>query len=83
MRVRRVRSQTDGGLGRARQAYGLAAEEMRREQEALGAISALMRELSEDNLALHRQSLEMLQAVQKDLERVKQQLKRMIVARTG
>lgn len=80
--MRQVRSRNDGGLERARQAYAQAAEEMRREQEALGAIGALMIELSENNLALHRQSLEMLQVMRRDLEQLKQQLKRMIVART-
>jgi hypothetical protein len=80
--VREVRSQSDGGLERAQQAYGQAAEEMRREQEALAATGALMVELSEDNVALHRQTLQMLDAVRRELEQVKQQLKRMIVART-
>ena len=75
-------SSFDGALQQARESYGQAAEEMRREQDALASIGGLMVELAEQNLQLHRQSMAILDAVRRDLEQVKQQLKRIIIART-
>ena len=57
------------------------AEEVRREQEALEALRRLLLELSEQSLRLHQRSATVLEALNRDLQQVKTQLKRMAVAR--
>ena len=68
-------------LTQARDYYQKTAEEVRREQEALDALHSLLVELAEQSLQLHQRSAAVLEAINQDLEKVKNQLKRMAVAR--
>lgn len=69
-------------LTQARDYYQRTAEQIRHEQQALAALHRLLIELSEQSLQLHQRSAAMLEAINRDLEKVKMQLKRMTVARS-
>jgi len=58
-----------------------SAEEARREHEALAALHALLLEFSAENLALHKRSVALLDALGKDLERIRARLKALATAR--
>ena len=51
-------------------------------EEALRTMHGLVLDLAEENLRLHRQAAHALNALNRDLERVKTQLRRVGVART-
>ncbi len=75
------RTPIESNLMQVRDYYQRTAEQVRREQEALDALHRLLLELSEQSLRLHQRSAAVLEAVNRDLEQVKTQLKRMAVAR--
>ncbi len=79
--MRQVSDFSDGGREHVRDAYGKMAQEDQREREALASLHRSLIELSEHNVRLHRQNLATLQSITKDLERFKQQLKRLARAR--
>lgn len=76
------REPVEAGLTQVQEYYQRTAEEVRREQEALRALHRLLIELSEQSLALHRRSTQVLDSINRDLRKVKAQLKRISVART-
>ena len=73
---------TQSALSQVRDYYQRTADEVRREQEALDALHRLLLELADQSLRLHQQSADVLAAINRDLDKVKTQLKRMTVART-
>jgi len=75
--VRESESDTQAQLERVRQAYRQSAEELRRQQEALAALHGVLMEISEEDLALHRRSLSVLETMRQDLQEVKRRLKRL------
>lgn len=70
------------GVAQAADAYHQAAELARQEQEALAAVHSLLVEVSADDVALHRQTLAVIGELRRDLEHMKQQLKRLSQARS-
>jgi hypothetical protein len=69
-------------LDSVRAAYQRAAEQMLREREALASLRRALVAMSEDSVRLHQRSLALIEALNRDVERVKQQLRRMSTART-
>jgi len=74
-------TQSDTSVDRAREAYERAAEQVVRQQEALAALREIVAAMAEDNVRLHQRSLSVIQALQRDVERHRQQLKRLSTAR--
>jgi hypothetical protein len=79
--VRPTGENPDAALERVRRAYREAAEELRRQQEALAAVHGVLMEISEEDLALHRRGLAVLDAMRRDLQEVKRRLQRLGTAR--
>jgi len=73
---------TQSALAQVRDYYQRTADEVRREQEALDALHRLLLELADQSLRLHQQSAAVLAAINRDLDKVKTQLKRLAVARS-
>lgn len=73
---------TQSALAQVRDYYQRTADEVRREQEALDALHRLLLELADQSLRLHQQSAAVLAAINRDLDKVKTQLKRMTIARS-
>jgi hypothetical protein len=73
---------TQSALSQVRDYYQRTADEVRREQQALDALHRLLIELADQSLRLHEQSAAVLAAINRDLDKVKGQLKRMSVARS-
>ncbi len=71
----------ENGLRQVRQFYERTAQEVRREQQALRELHRLLLELSQQSLRLHEQSSAVLNAINRDLQKVQAQMKRMATAR--
>ena len=67
---------TQSALSQVRDYYQRTAAEVRREQEALDALHRLLLELADQSLRLHQQSAAVLAAINRDLDKVKTQLRR-------
>jgi hypothetical protein len=65
-----------------RAAYRRAAQQALRERDALASLRRALVAMSEDSMRLHQRSLALIEALSRDVERVRQQIKRMSTART-
>ncbi len=52
-----------------------------RKQQILSAVHERLRELSEENMALHRRSAAALEKLRRDIERIERRIRRTSVAR--
>ncbi|MCK4374118.1 MAG: hypothetical protein KAX19_02280 [Candidatus Brocadiae bacterium] len=80
--MREANAPSAGGLERVRDAYRETAEQAHREHEALASLHGLLSQFAEASLALHGRNLATIEAMRKDLDRMRRQLKRLTVART-
>ncbi len=79
--MRETGTSFDADLERVREAYQKAAEQLSREQHALGTLHKILVDFSEENLRFHEHSLEILEQMKRDVERLRRQMRRLSTAR--
>lgn len=73
---------TEDALRQVQDYYERTARQVERERQALRSLHGLLLDISRQSLQLHQRSASVLDAINRDLEKVKRQLKRISTART-
>ncbi|MCK4284470.1 MAG: hypothetical protein KAX44_09155 [Candidatus Brocadiae bacterium] len=79
--MREIGTSFDADLERVRDAYQKAAEQLGREQHALGTLHKILVDFSEENLRFHQHNLAILEQMKRDVKRLQRQMRRLSTAK--